>query len=106
MEAKCTICNKIVKDLDVHRNEHPRCKSCKVRFENLAILRVHEPTCKKIKQDEIQCTNEVTVSTTSLNVDTTDLESKFSSLIQKLLHDSNLNFCRKNNGSTNNREIH
>lgn len=99
MEAKCTICNKIVKDLDVHRNEHPRCKSCKVRFENLAILRVHEPTCKKIKQDEIQCTNEVTVSTTSLNVDTTDLESKFSSLIQKLLHDSNLTSAEKTMGA-------
>ena len=99
MEAKCAICDKIVKDLNTHLKEHPRCKSCQVRFENLAILRMHEPECTKIKQGTVQVFNNVESNTTSLNVDTTDLESKFSGLIQKLLHDSSLTSIEKSTGA-------
>ena len=102
MEAKCTICHKIVKNLEIHLREHPRCKSCQVRFENLAILRLHEPSCTRIKQESKGSFEDVTISpveTTSLNVDTTDLESKFSGLIQRLLKDSSLTETEKTIGA-------
>ena len=99
MEAKCPICNKIVKDLNNHIKEHPPCKSCQQRFENLSRLRKHEPECTKIKpsgQIELIDINE---KDTSLLIDSVSLESKFSSLIQKLLEDSNLTATEKLTGA-------
>ena len=102
MEAKCNICNKVVKELDSHLREHPKCKSCQARFEDLAILRAHEPTCTKINQElkgKIEKWPSNSIETSSLNVDTTELESKFSGLIQRLLKDSNLTEAEKMMGS-------
>ena len=82
--------------------EHPKCTSCRKAFENLQQLRVHEPSCQKIiyvpdntEGNEDQTT---TRDTSSLLIDDTDLESNFSSLIQKLLVSSTLTEGEKETG--------
>ena len=95
IDERCNICKRIVKDLKGHLKEHPKCKSCQVQFENLANLRLHEPSCAKISKQTV----ETLKNTASLNVDTTELESKFANIMQKLLKDSNLEESEKTVGA-------
>ena len=95
IDERCDICKRIVKDLKGHLNEHPKCRSCQVQFENLADLRLHEPSCAKISKQTV----ETLKNTASLNVDTTELESKFANIMQKLLKDSNLEESEKTVGA-------
>ena len=98
----CKVCGIMVKNLPEHMLEHPKCTSCRKAFENLQQLRVHEPSCQKIiyvpdntEGNEDQTT---TRDTSSLLIDDTDLESNFSSLIQKLLVSSTLTEGEKETG--------
>lgn len=98
----CKVCGLLVKDLPEHMLEHPKCTSCRKPFENLAQLRVHEPSCQKIinMPEDGEGTEEQsgTRDTSSLLIDDTDLESNFSNLIQKLLASSTLTEVEKETG--------
>ena len=98
----CKVCGLLVKDLPEHMLEHPKCTSCRKPFENLQQLRVHEPSCQKIiyVPEEAEGNEEQTSArdTASLLIDDTDLESNFSSLIQKLLASSTLTEIEKETG--------
>lgn len=95
---KCEICNLTVAELSIHTDRlHPKCCSCQSRFRDLQALRAHEPLCNVVIHEEALLPVQVPAITvadskanvTSLNIDSSALESEFSQVLIKLLERSN-----------------